>query len=112
MVGGRDFEKSKVNLALSHERQPGSSFKTFVFAAAIENGMSPYKKFSSAPATIRISEDDIWNVNNYRTYRLSSSRASSILCSPSNNGGYAAKVADLAMRMGISVPMAPNPQLL
>jgi penicillin-binding protein 1A len=47
MVGGQDFGKSRVNLALGKEgggtgRQPGSSFKAFVLAAALDNGYSPY----------------------------------------------------------------------
>jgi penicillin-binding protein 1A len=41
MVGGRDFEQSKFNRATQAYRQPGSAFKPFVYAAAIERGFSP-----------------------------------------------------------------------
>jgi 1A family penicillin-binding protein len=41
MVGGRDFEKSNFNRATQARRQPGSAFKPFVYAAAIERGYSP-----------------------------------------------------------------------
>jgi 1A family penicillin-binding protein len=41
MVGGRDFEASRFNRAVQARRQAGSSFKPFVYAAAIEGGMSP-----------------------------------------------------------------------
>ena len=41
MVGGRDFSESPFNRATDARRQPGSAFKPFVFAAAIEAGMSP-----------------------------------------------------------------------
>jgi penicillin-binding protein 1A len=41
MVGGRDFEKSAFNRATQAKRQPGSAFKPFVYAAAIEAGYSP-----------------------------------------------------------------------
>ena len=41
MVGGRDFDKQKFNCATQAERQPGSSVKPFVWAAAIAQGMSP-----------------------------------------------------------------------
>lgn len=41
MVGGRDFEQSAFNRATQARRQPGSAFKPFVYAAAIENGYSP-----------------------------------------------------------------------
>jgi len=41
MVGGRDYSKSKFNRAAQAERQPGSAFKSFVYAAALENGFTP-----------------------------------------------------------------------
>ncbi len=41
MVGGRDFEQSHFNRAVQAERQPGSAFKPFVYAAAIEAGYTP-----------------------------------------------------------------------
>jgi membrane carboxypeptidase/penicillin-binding protein len=41
MVGGRDFEESSFNRATQAKRQPGSAFKPFVYAAALEQGFSP-----------------------------------------------------------------------
>ena len=41
MVGGRDFEESHFNRAVQAERQPGSAFKPFVYAAALEAGFTP-----------------------------------------------------------------------
>jgi 1A family penicillin-binding protein len=41
MVGGRDFEQSNFNRATQAKRQPGSAFKPFVYAAALERGFSP-----------------------------------------------------------------------
>ena len=41
MVGGRDFEQSHFNRAVQAERQPGSAFKPFVYAAALEAGFTP-----------------------------------------------------------------------
>ena len=41
MVGGRDYNESPFNLATEGERQPGSSFKAFDLAAALEAGISP-----------------------------------------------------------------------
>jgi penicillin-binding protein 1A len=41
MTGGRDFEKSTFNRATQARRQPGSAFKPFVYAAALERGFSP-----------------------------------------------------------------------
>ncbi len=41
LVGGRDYERSAFNRASRSRRQPGSAFKPFVFAAALERGFSP-----------------------------------------------------------------------
>lgn len=41
LVGGRDYERSAFNRASRSRRQPGSAFKPFVFAAALERGSSP-----------------------------------------------------------------------
>jgi penicillin-binding protein 1A len=41
IVGGRDFKESSYNRATQAKRQPGSAFKPFVFAAALEAGFSP-----------------------------------------------------------------------
>jgi penicillin-binding protein 1B len=49
MVGGRDYGKSQLNRATDAQRQPGSVFKPFVYAAALESGMSPLQMFKDAP---------------------------------------------------------------
>ncbi len=41
MVGGFSFDQSEFNRATQALRQPGSSFKPFVYAAAIDNGYTP-----------------------------------------------------------------------
>ena len=41
MVGGRDFVKSSYNRATLAKRQPGSAFKPFIYAAAVEGGLGP-----------------------------------------------------------------------
>jgi penicillin-binding protein 1B len=49
MIGGRDYAESQLNRATDAKRQPGSVFKPFVYAAALESGMSPLQKFADAP---------------------------------------------------------------
>jgi membrane peptidoglycan carboxypeptidase len=46
LVGGRDYEQEKFNIAIQGPRQPGSSFKPFVLVTALENGVSPNDHFN------------------------------------------------------------------
>ncbi len=48
MVGGTDFDGSQFNRVTQAQRQPGSTFKAFVYATAIATGMSPYKAYDDA----------------------------------------------------------------
>lgn len=64
MVGGRDYGESQFNRATKALRQPGSSFKGYVYAAAMEAGFKPDDKISDAPITI-----GRWSPQNYgRSY--------------------------------------------
>src|SRR3954453_4617992 len=49
MVGGPNFETKPFNLATQGHRQPGSSIKPFTLVTALEEGISPYTTFESAP---------------------------------------------------------------
>ncbi|MFZ9736571.1 MAG: transglycosylase domain-containing protein [Prochlorotrichaceae cyanobacterium] len=52
MIGGMDFSDSEFNRVTQAYRQPGSTFKTFVYTAAIAAGFSPYKGYVDAPITV------------------------------------------------------------
>jgi penicillin-binding protein 1A len=49
MIGGKDYEKSPFNRATQARRQPGSTFKLFVYLAALEAGMKPEDRVSNLP---------------------------------------------------------------
>ena len=51
MVGGRDFQQSKFNRATQAQRQVGSSFKPFIYSAAVDRGADPDDMILDAPAT-------------------------------------------------------------
>lgn len=52
LIGGYSFEQSQFNRATQAERQPGSSFKPFVYAAALQNGFTPASQVLDAPFVI------------------------------------------------------------
>src|SRR5207248_3768388 len=80
MLGGRDYAQSQMNRATDAQRQPGSVFKPFVYAAALEVGTSPLRKFKDAPQEFTYAGG--------RKYR------------PSNYGG-GFSMQDLPMRTGL-----------
>jgi penicillin-binding protein 1B len=53
MVGGRNYAESQLNRATDAQRQPGSVFKPFVYAAALEAGISPLSTYSDTPQTFQ-----------------------------------------------------------
>ena len=64
MVGGRDFTDSEFNRAVQARRQPGSSFKPFVYAEAIEQGWSPGSIILDQPVVVEMSPGS-WRPRNY-----------------------------------------------
>jgi penicillin-binding protein 1A len=69
MIGGNNYRKSQFNLAVQGERQPGSSFKPFVLATALGDGISPDSEFESGPVEIPLG-DKVWSVHNYENEDL------------------------------------------
>ncbi|CAN5618983.1 PBP1A family penicillin-binding protein [soil metagenome] len=65
MVGGRNFRHSQFNRATQALRQPGSAFKPYVYAAALEAGRSPLYQVSDAPLFIPQSDGSTWAPRNY-----------------------------------------------
>ena len=64
MVGGYDFAASKFDRATQAVRQPGSSFKVYVYAAAIQQGASPFDTVTDRPMTFRSGGQD-YTPHNY-----------------------------------------------
>jgi penicillin-binding protein 1A len=115
VVGGRNFKTGAYNAALQGVgRQPGSSFKTFVLAAALEAGISPDSVWESSGFQDQLVCGSPWSVDNYEgggsgpvSVRDATRR--------SVNGVYARlmekvcpeKVAEMAEKLGIST-IAPD----
>ena len=66
LVGGFDFATTKFNRATQAARQPGSSFKPFIYSAALEQGNTPATVVLDAPVVINSSElEAVWRPINY-----------------------------------------------
>ncbi len=65
MVGGFSFDESAFNRATQALRQPGSSFKPFVYSAALDNGYTPASTILDEPIEITQPNGDVWRPENF-----------------------------------------------
>ncbi len=118
MVGGRNYDSSPFNLATEGERQPGSSFKAFDLAAALEDGISPESVWTSKQKTFFVhgpgGTEKFVVHNDEGAYTGSNTLTAATAYS--DNSIYAevglkvgtTKIASLAHRMGITTPLSTN----
>jgi len=59
-VGSRDFKTDQFDHVAQARRQPGSTFKAFVYGAALEHGMSPDKRFTDRAVEIPLPDGTVW----------------------------------------------------
>ncbi len=65
-VGGKNFDKSKFNRVVQSLRQPGSSYKPIIYAAALESGMTPADIIYDTPEALTGYDDSLkWKPKNY-----------------------------------------------
>lgn len=67
LVGGRDYEKSPFNRATMARRMPGSTFKPFLYYAALENNFTPITKLQSEKTTFTV-QGTVYEPRNYNNY--------------------------------------------
>jgi penicillin-binding protein 1A len=110
MVGGNDFSESQFNRVTQAQRQPGSTFKTFVYTAAIASGMSPNKTYEDAPFKV-----DGYEPQNYgRRFRGTISIRDALIASVNVVAVKALidvgfdPVVTLATKMGIQSDLMPT----
>lgn len=114
LVGGTDYVETNFNRATEAMRQPGSSWKLFVYLAALEAGYTPEDKVVDTPVTI-----DGWsprnsNGRNVGETDLRTSFAFSIntvAAQLGNEVGFGT-VASMARRFGISSPVSTFPSMV
>ncbi|MBS0386714.1 MAG: PBP1A family penicillin-binding protein, partial [Proteobacteria bacterium] len=112
MIGGRDYEITQFNRATQAHRQPGSSFKFFIYLAAMENGLTPWTVRDDAPIVVHIPGQPDWVPGNYGdryhgpttlTEALADSFNSVAIRVTQEVGGQ--RVIDVARRLGITTPL-------
>jgi penicillin-binding protein 1A len=64
LVGGVDYNRSQYNRAIQSKRQPGSSFKPFIYQSALDLGYSPQSRLVDVSRSYKYG-DKIWKPNNY-----------------------------------------------
>jgi penicillin-binding protein 1A len=136
MVGGNNYEEAPFNLATNGHRQPGSSFKPFILAAALKQGISPGTSYSSNEKLFDVPNSkgpEKFPVKNYEDRYLGSASLQSATTysdnsvyaelalgksclegcggSPHVRGGTT-EIAKLANEMGIQTPVATNPAMV
>ena len=113
MVGGRDYDESKFNRATQARRQSGSSFKPFVYTAAVDQGAEPDDVVLDAPTTFN-SAGTPYSPRNFDrkfegniTLRHAIAESRNVPAVRLAQKVGMAAVADYARRFGISSPIPP-----
>ena len=113
LVGGVDYNESQFNRATRAKRQPGSTFKVFTYAAAVERGIDPDKKYSCSPIS--------WKGQRYRACERSKGNIDMYEGLTQSENAIALRVArdvglnrvmDTAQRLGIQSPLNLAPGLV
>ncbi|GGD02615.1 transglycosylase domain-containing protein [Aureimonas glaciei] len=113
LVGGKDYAESQFNRAVDAKRQPGSSFKPFVYETALEFGWKPENMVDDSPTQI-----GNWSPMNYdRKYRgqvtvaYALAHSLNTIAAQLTQNVTAKAVIETATRMGITSPLVDNPSI-
>ena len=112
MVGGSGFRESPYNRASTALRQPGSTFKPFVYLAAFVQGISPEVRESDAPVTYRGANGKPYTPRNYRgekegtmSLRRALELSNNVITTKLRHRLGPARVVEVARRAGIVSPL-------
>jgi penicillin-binding protein 1A len=116
MIGGIDYRKSVFNRAIQAKRQPGSSFKPFIYAAAIENGYTMADVFLDSPVVYQDpSTGKPWRPTNFSgkfkgptTLHTALMYSINVVTIKLLEKLGIQPVVSVARRLGITTPIKPN----
>lgn len=116
MQGGYSFFKSSFNRVTQAKRQPGSSFKPFVYAAALEKGYTPASRMLDAPfVSFDVSTQKYWTPKNYTagqssgmvTMRVALEKSLNMVTARVAQDIGMPAVSDLSERLGVYEKLPP-----
>ncbi len=118
MVGGRDYDDSKFNRATQALRQPGSTFKPIMYAAAIHAGFTPAHLVEDSPISLEQLSGENWEPQNYdmkfmgeMPMRKALYQSRNLAAIATGNEVGVSAVASMARKFGISTPVPPYPSM-
>ncbi|MDD9910831.1 MAG: PBP1A family penicillin-binding protein [Ahrensia sp.] len=113
IVGGRDYGESQYNRATRARRQPGSTFKPFVYTYAVQNGFKPNTKVNGGPITIRGWSPQNYNGRRFGTVTVTTALVKSINTVPVRIAARLGRrpIVELAARMGVESPLTAEPAM-
>jgi penicillin-binding protein 1A len=113
MVGGTDYVRSNYNRAIVARRQPGSAFKFFVYAAALESGVKPDDIYEDKPVSIGnwSPKNDNGRFTGPVSVRQAFARSiNTVAVQLAEQVGFDT-VAEIARRFGITTPISRQPAM-
>ena len=113
MVGGRDYSESQFNRATDAIRQPGSTFKTFVYLTALSDGMTPESILSDRPVDINGYQPQNFGGNFHGDVNMATAFAQSMNAASVNLAQQVGidRVAETARALGVSAELSETPSL-
>lgn len=115
MVGGVDYNASKFNRITQAHRQPGSSFKPFVYLTAFAAGISPATVMNDAKMSYSAGNGELWTPENFgneysgdMTLRKALERSNNVIAVKLLNRVGIDPVVENAHRLGIQSPLGSN----
>jgi penicillin-binding protein 1A len=114
MIGGRDFQKSKFIRPIQAQRQPGSSFKPFIYTTAFLNGYTQADIILDTPVVFEDDNGKVWKPENFSnkfrgatTLRSALTKSRNVVTVKLLDKIGARTVIEVAKKFGIKSPLKP-----